>query len=90
MHPVLPQAMAHFPIKARQVGQFRIGLVVTRQKRHCRAPVPGKRADLVNPVRPVAAAAEQTHDDQLRLRQHRLDVKIDGIVMAQMQQVGEP
>ena len=46
--------------------------------------------DLVDAVRPVAAAAEQPHHDEARVPYDLVDVEIDRKVVRQAHQVGEP
>ena len=51
--------------KVESSRQLRVGLVVARQQRSVDAVSRASARDLVDAIGPVAAAAEQPHDDEL-------------------------
>ena len=76
--------------QGRPVGQFRVGRIVAGQDRQGNALGHGRLGDLFHPIRPIGPPAQKPHDDQPRVADHGVDVKIDAHVMGQMHDVGEP
>ena len=87
---VLPQPVPGLGGDGGKLGELGVGLIVAGKERDGDAPFGRHRGDLLDPVRPVAAAAEQAHDDQPGLAGDRIDEGIHRQVVAQAEQVGEP
>ena len=68
----------------------RVGFVVARQQHQSEVSVRRPRRQLLDTVRPVAAPTQQPHDHQPRTGQCRVGVKVDGIVVRQLQEVRAP
>ena len=90
LHQILPEPVAVLGRYRRAVGQFHIRLIVAGQKRDREVGIAGQFGDLVEPVRPIADAPQQPHDDQLGVGEGGVQIGIDREVVAKLQQVGEP
>ena len=88
--PVLPQPVLGLGGNRGQGRQFGVGLVVAGKEGHRDVPVPAKAGDFVGAMGPIAAPAEKPDDDQLRVGDDVFGVMIDGMVVAEVQQTGEP
>ena len=86
---IAPEALRRRLGQRGQLGQLRVGLAVARQAGQRYAALGAGGGDALDPVRPVAAAAEQSHDHQPRARHHLLDVEVDGEGVGELQQVGQ-
>ena len=73
-----------------QGRQFGVGLVVAGKEGHQDVPVPADAGDFVAAMGPIAAPAEKPDDDQLGVGDDVFGVMIDGMVVAEVQQAGEP
>ncbi len=73
----------------RERGQLRIRLVVARQQRQRDPILARQRRQALDPVGPISPPTEQPHYDEPRLRQHLLDIEIDRVVVAELEQAGE-
>ena len=71
---VAPQAVPRVRRQAGERRQFGVRLVVARQEGQPDAALAADGGNLLHAVGPVAATAEQPHDDQSRPRQRVLDV----------------
>ena len=74
LHAILPKPVNRLARQRRMRRQFRIRLIVARQPGQRDAAASAQRGDLLDAVRPVAAAAKQPHDDELRLRDDGIGV----------------
>ena len=86
----MPQPVQRLGRQVRHAGQFGVRLVVAGQQRQRDAVLAAGLGQLLDPVGPVAPPAQQPRDNQLRVSRDFLDIEIDGQVMAEMQQAGEP
>ena len=90
MHAVLPQPMAGLGRQRVPAGKLGIGLSSPGSTASGMLSGATGAGDLLQPIRPVAAAAEQAQDHQARLGDHLLDIEIDRHRVAELEQVGEP
>ena len=90
----LPQIVAQFFAQCGGQGggaiERRIGFSPIGYRGKGNAVLARDAGDLVDAVAPVAFAAEQDHADEFGVRDHFLDIEVDRVGMAQLQQVGEP
>lgn len=77
-------------VDGRETVEAGIGMAVTGQDRQGDAFAAADIAEPLDAIGPVALAAEQPHDHQLRMADDPVDIKIDGIGMAELQQAGQP
>ena len=90
VHAVLPEAMGALGRHGAEGSEPGVRLVVTRKEGEGDRRGPARLHDLLDPVRPVAGAAEHPRDDELRARDHRLDVEIHRHRVAELHEVREP
>ena len=88
--PVLPQPVLGLGGDRGQGRQFGVGLVVAGKEGHGDVPVPADAGDFVGAVGPIAAPAEKPDDDQLGVGDDVFGVMIDAMVVAEVQQAGQP
>ncbi len=89
LHAVLPEPMRIRSRKGGERRQLRVGLVVAGQDRQRDGAVAAEGAQLLDAVGPVAHAAEEAHDHELRVLHDVVEVFVDRQVVAEKQQVGE-
>ena len=70
-------------------GEFGVGLVVAREEREGDRRRPAGGDDLLHAVRPVARAPQHPRNDELRARDHRLDMEVHRHRVGELHQVRE-
>ena len=90
MHAVLPQAVGGLRRYGAERGERRVRLVVAGKERERNGRSPAGLGELLDPVGPVAGAPEHPRDDELRLRDDRIDVEVHRHRMGELHEVGEP
>ena len=70
-------------------GKLRIGLIIARKHGERNAVLAAGGCDLFHSVGPVAAAPQQSHNDELGAGNDVLDIDIDRHVMAEAHDVSE-
>ena len=89
VHAVLPQAMGIGGRHGAERGEFGVGLVVAREEREGDRRRPAGGDDLLHAVRPVARAPQHPRNDELRARDHRLDMEVHRHRVGELHQVRE-
>ncbi len=94
LRAALAQVAPPLPAQRRIDGAFsdqvRVFLQVAREHRELLPLARGERDRLLDPVRPVALAAEMVDHDDARVAQHVVEVEIDRRGLAQERHVREP
>ena len=90
VHAVLPQAVGGLDRHASERHELGVGLVVAGKERERDRRGPAGFDELLDAVGPVAAAAEHARDDELRLRDHRLDVGVHRHRVGEVHEVRKP
>ncbi len=89
VHEVEPEPASGLDRGGRPVGEIGIGAVVARQERQGDAPRPADGGEALDPVRPVAATAEEPDDDIAGVRHDPLGVEVDRVGMVELEKVGQ-
>ena len=90
VHAVLPQAVGALGRHRAERRELGVRLVVAGKEGEGDRPRPARLDDLLHPVGPVARAPEDPRDDELRARDHRLDVEVHRHRVAELHEVREP
>ena len=90
VHAVLPQAVRALGRHRAEGGQLGVRLVVAGEEGERDGPGPAGLDELLHPVGPVAGPPQHPRDDELRVRDHRLDVEVHRHRMAELHEVREP
>ena len=90
VHAVLPQAVGGLRRNGAERGELGIRLVVAGKERERNRRGPAGLGKLLDPVGPIACAPEHPRDDELRPRDHRVDVEVHRHRMGELHEVGEP
>ena len=89
VHAVLPQPMDALRGHRAEGGELGVRLVVARKEGERSRPGPARLDELLHPVGPVAGAAQHPGDDELRTRDHRLDVEVHRHRVGELHEVRE-
>ena len=89
VHAVLPQPMGALRGHRAEGGELGVRLVVARKEGERSRTGPARLDELLHPVGPVAGAAEHPGDDELRARDHRLDVEVHRHRVGELHEVRE-
>ena len=82
--------MNRFGLQRGMRHKLRVGLVITGHDRERDVFFPGDRGNLLYPIGPIADTANQADNHQARFGDDSLDIKINGQVVAELHQIGEP